>query len=31
MDEIKRIDRKLRYSGAIVDMYTDYMQMPDGR
>ena len=31
MDEIKRIDRKLRYSGAIVDMYTDYMQMPDGK
>ncbi len=30
MDEIKRIDRKLRYSGAIVDMYTDYMQLPDG-
>lgn len=30
MDEIKRIDRKLRYSGAIVDMYTDYMQMPNG-
>lgn len=29
MEEIKRIDRKLRYSGAIVDMYTDYMQMPN--
>lgn len=30
-NKIKRIDRKLEFQGAIVDFYTDYMQMPDGR
>lgn len=30
-NKIKRIDRKLEFRGAIVDFYTDYMQMPDGR
>lgn len=28
---IKRVDRKLEHSGAIVDFYTDYMQLPDGK
>ncbi len=30
-NNIKRIDRKLEYKGVIVDFYTDYMQMPDGK
>lgn len=30
-NKIKRIDRKLEFQGVIVDFYTDYMQMPDGR
>lgn len=30
-NEIKRIDRKLEFQGTILDFYTDYMQMPDGR
>lgn len=29
--QIKRIDRTLKYQGAIVDFYSDTMQMPDGR
>ena len=28
---VKRIKRELKYQGAIVDIYTDYMQMPDGK
>lgn len=28
---VKRIKRELKYQGAIVDVYTDFMQMPDGR
>ena len=27
----KRIKRELAREGVIVDMYTDYMQMPDGK
>ena len=27
----KRIDRKLEFQGTILDFYTDYMQMPDGK
>ena len=30
MDEMKRIDRVLKYQGAIVDFYDDVMQAPDG-
>lgn len=30
MEEIKRIDRKLVYSGSILDMYEDTMQLPNG-
>ncbi|MCI9125351.1 MAG: NUDIX hydrolase [Eubacterium sp.] len=30
-NEIKRIDRKLEFQGTILDFYTDYMQMPDGK
>ena len=29
-NKIIRIDRKLEFKGAILDFYTDYMQMPDG-
>lgn len=30
MEEVKRIGRDLKYSGAIVDVYTDHMLMPNG-
>ncbi len=30
-NKIKRINRTLKYQGAIVDFYSDTMQMPDGR
>lgn len=30
MDKITRINRELRYQGAIVDFYTDTMKLPDG-
>ena len=30
MDEMKRIDRVLKYKGAIVDVYDDVMQSPSG-
>ena len=30
MDEIKRIGRELKYQGAIVDVYSDTMQIPNG-
>lgn len=30
-NQIKRIDRTLKYQGTIVDFYSDTMQMPDGR
>lgn len=30
-NKIRRIDRKLEFQGAILDFYTDYMQMPDGK
>ena len=30
MDEMKRIDRVLKYKGAIVDVYDDIMQSPSG-
>ncbi len=30
-NKVKRIDRKLEFQGTILDFYTDYMQMPDGR
>lgn len=30
-NQIRRIDRKLEFKGVIVDFYTDYMQMPDGK
>lgn len=29
--QIKRIDRKLEHKGAIVDFYSDYMELPDGK
>lgn len=29
--KITRIDRKLEFQGTILDFYTDYMQMPDGK
>ena len=29
--KIKRIKRELVQEGVIVNMYTDYMEMPDGR
>lgn len=31
MEEIKRIDRKLEHKGTIVDFYSDYMQLPNGK
>lgn len=31
MEEIKRIKRELEYKGQIVDFYSDYMQLPDGK
>lgn len=30
-NQIKRIDRELVHKGVILDFYTDYMQMPDGK
>ncbi|MBR3645123.1 MAG: NUDIX hydrolase [Lachnospiraceae bacterium] len=30
MSEFKRYDRKLKYKGAIIDIYTDYITTPDG-
>lgn len=30
-NKIIRIDRKLEFKGTILDFYTDYMQMPDGK
>ncbi|MBR1390252.1 MAG: NUDIX hydrolase [Lachnospiraceae bacterium] len=30
MEQIKRIQRTLKYKGAIVDVYSDTMQLPDG-
>ena len=30
-NEIKRINRTLKYEGAIVKVYSDEMQLPDGR
>lgn len=30
-EEIKRIDRKLEHEGAIVDFYSDYMQLPNDK
>ncbi len=30
MEEIKRINRTLKHKGAIIDFYSDTMQMPDG-
>lgn len=30
MEEMKRIDRVLKYQGSIVDFYDDVMQAPDG-
>ncbi len=30
-NKIKRIDRKLAFQGVILDFYTDYMEMPDGK
>lgn len=30
MDRVKRKDRILKYSGAIVDVYDDIMEIPDG-
>ncbi len=30
-EEIKRIDRKLEHKGSIVDFYSDYMQLPNGK
>lgn len=30
-NQIKRVDRTLKYKGVIVDFYSDTMQMPDGR
>jgi ADP-ribose pyrophosphatase len=31
MDQMKRIDRVLKYQGAIVDFYDDVMQAPNGK
>lgn len=31
MDEMKRIDRVLKYQGSIVDVYDDVMQSPTGK
>lgn len=31
MDSIKRIKRELKYTGSILKIYQDTMQMPDGR
>jgi ADP-ribose pyrophosphatase len=30
MEGVKRIERELVYKGAILDMYKDTMQFPDG-
>lgn len=30
-NKIKRIDRKLEFKGVILDFYSDYIQMPDGK
>ena len=30
-NQIKRVNRTLKYQGVIVDFYSDTMQMPDGR
>ncbi len=29
MENIKRVDRKLEHKGAIVDFYSDYMELPN--
>ncbi len=29
MEKIKRVDRKLEHKGAIVDFYSDYMELPN--
>ncbi|MEE3421008.1 MAG: NUDIX hydrolase [Lachnospiraceae bacterium] len=29
-DKVKRVDRELVYSGSVLDMYQDTMEMPDG-
>ena len=31
MEEMKRIDRVLKYKGTIVDVYDDVMESPDGK
>ena len=31
MDEMKRIDRVLKYKGSIVDVYDDVSQSPRGK
>lgn len=31
MEEIKRINRELKYQGVVLSVYADTMQMPDGR
>lgn len=30
MEEIKRLKRELKYSGTIIDMYCDHVQIPNG-
>ena len=30
MEKIERIDRKLVYNGAIIDVYKDYVKIPNG-
>lgn len=31
MENFKRINRELEYKGRIIDFYTDYVKLPDGR
>lgn len=31
MDQIKRVNRELKYNGAILQVYADTMELPDGK
>lgn len=31
MEQVKRVKKELAYKGAIIDVYKDYVQMPDGK
>lgn len=31
MEQVKRVRKELAYKGSIIDIYKDYVQMPDGK